>query len=187
MYTFWKLEISLNISSYFVELIRGPETHVLSPSVLSCGTHPHSIYSEPIATFPFFLQLFIRGKGSSSPRVSLPFFLFLHLQIHTKLLLMVKWMSSSSSSPWKLSIDAIFDANHPFQGSLWASLVYLKHFQVSSPPKLLDLCSSSLREAPSSLLGALSSYFLGLTILGFVMGYFWGFLHRLLIWAWSGD
>ena len=181
MYTFWKLEILTNCFSFFVGFIQGPKTHVLSPtSLLSGGTHPHFLYGEVLFTFPF-LATFSFGRGIGSTLGFCPFFLLSHLQSTTKLLLMEKWRPQSSSSPWRLPIDTIFEGNHSFQDPLWASFFFLKNFQVSPPPNLLDLYSSSLGGASSPLLEVLSSYFMSLVMLGFVMGVL-GILYRLLIW-----
>eukprot|EP00268_Persea_americana_P064610 TRINITY_DN8526_c0_g2_i12.p1 TRINITY_DN8526_c0_g2~~TRINITY_DN8526_c0_g2_i12.p1 ORF type:complete len:109 (+),score=12.25 TRINITY_DN8526_c0_g2_i12:1750-2076(+) len=58
---FWKLDFLINIFSCFIELIRGLENHVFSPaSLVSCGTHLHSLYKENTTfTFPFLLLIFI--------------------------------------------------------------------------------------------------------------------------------
>jgi len=69
---------------------------------------------------------------------------------------------SPSSPHLKLSMDAIRGEIQPHWGSPWASFLHLKHFQVSNPFNLLDLCFPSSRESPPSLLGALFFLFFGL-------------------------
>ena len=92
IYTFWKLKISTNISSFFVEFVRSPETHVLAPTrFLSGGTHPHFLLKEEPPSLSPFLAIFIRREEISSPRVCCPFSLLLHRQALIKPLLKEKW------------------------------------------------------------------------------------------------
>ena len=60
IYTFRKLDFSVNVSSFFVELIQGPETYVLSPTRLpSGGTHLHFLYKENHFSLYSFLATFV--------------------------------------------------------------------------------------------------------------------------------
>ena len=152
-----------NIFLFFVDRIRGPETDVLIPTSLSDGgTHTHPFYKEanPSPSSPFVSS---HMRGATAKGFSLSSSSSCFLTRPTSKLAKMRDLCPSPSSPHlKLSMDAIRREIQPHWGSPWASLLHLKHFQVSNPFNLLDLCFPSSRESPPSLLGALFFLFFGL-------------------------
>ena len=55
IFAFWKLEFMTSVFLFFVQLIRGPKTYVLSlTSLVNGGTHLHFLYKESsFLLFPF--------------------------------------------------------------------------------------------------------------------------------------
>ena len=155
-----------NIFLFFVDRIRGPETDVLIPTSLSDGgTHTHPFYKKASPS-PSSLFGSSRMRGWEEPLLRvfpLSSSSSCFLTRPTSKLAKMRDLCPSPSSPHlKLSMDAIRREIQPHWGSPWASLLHLKHFQVSNPFNLLDLCFPSSRESPPSLLGALFFLFFGL-------------------------
>ena len=145
----------------------GPRNWCFNPDKFKWWWDPHPPFykkASPSPSSPFgssrmrgweepLLRVFPLSSSSSSCFLTRP---------TSKLAKMRDLCSSPSSPHLKLSMDAIRREIQPHWGSPWASLLHLKHFQVSNPFNLLELCFPSSRESPPSLLGALFFLFFGL-------------------------
>ena len=140
-----------------------PRNRCFNPDKFKWWWDPHPPFykkASPSSSSPFVSS---NVRGATAKGFSLSSSSSCFLTRPTSKLAKMRDLCPSPSSPHlKLSMDAIRREIQPHWGSPWASLLHLKHFQVSNPFNLLDLCFPSSRESPPSLLGALFFLFFGL-------------------------